>query len=289
MFPSRIFLSVALAVETFAQWNEVFYYGKINCYIRHVKTKTNRLSQNFPEHDCCRTMWHSVASEEDCKTFVKEAHEKAFTEIELKFNETDRRCVMDGLKEKQWFEDVLLESVYKASETLTKSQKNRKAMLAEVYAGMKLNEVSEFCKIKKNLEGIFDEMINDKSEGDERIEDYCLRKYAVDKNLIDTSKINLTLNPRNANVSALNCEEENARSFKKFEEQMVEVTKKVEVNLEAKCVREKFHKPNYIDEFIKVLILSEIKLTEKQKEEAKNYFVKKFGDIDECIAFGEDV
>lgn len=283
-FLSRISLVFVTTIVTFSECREVYNYAVVNCYITHLKS-IKKLSEDFPEHNV------SSEEEEDCAEFIRIIREESFENF-VTTNDYESSSVIEGLKEKLWFEYGLLETVYEASETLKKSEVIRKAKEAETLGEESLIVVGKFCELQKILETLFDEIFENESEGNKDIEDFCVRKYAVDEHLIDTSEFTVDLNPNHADISNVDCEGENSKYFKKFEEDFLEgIKEEVEktdqkTQVDAECALKKLSEANLIDELVKLRVLSKLEITKTQKKDAKNEFVKSLQKIYEKCIYG---
>lgn len=106
-------------------------------------------------------------------------------------------------------------------------------------------------------------------------EDYCVKKYLIKNNLIDTVKYHIDTNPHSINTTGLNCEQ----MIKKYNEDVYEelafaYIESTELsNIEkVECALEKFREADYFDLIMKITVLTTVDITPEQKlDERENY------------------
>jgi hypothetical protein len=255
-----------------SECRQVYDYSEINCYIKHLKSKS-LLSEDFPEHQ-------NVEEFQNCNEYIESIKEKFTAELAKNSNqmkEYGMNCVIDGVKTSTWAEYQLLDTVYEASRTMTKSQKTQKIKESGEVAGKILLGVIESCIVEKGSRELFEELFNgvtsEKTSVEEESDavDYCTRKYVVEKKLIDTTVHNFTINPKNINVTHVNCEEELKTAITEVEHKLKEALKENEY-YEPDCMVRKMHEMNFIDLGIKIEVLSGLNISEKQKDQLRNEF-----------------
>lgn len=106
-------------------------------------------------------------------------------------------------------------------------------------------------------------------------EEYCVKKYLIKNNLIDTVLYNIDPNPHNINVTGLNCE----GMIKKFNDDIyneigfayIESSELYHIE-KVECALEKFREADYFDLMMKISILTTVDVTPIQKlDERENY------------------
>ena len=101
------------------------------------------------------------------------------------------------------------------------------------------------CHFSDQFGAIFDSIMTNESQEDEELsveDDYCVRKHIIEHKLIDTTKYKLDVNPKNLDVSSIDCEELYNNLVIKIKDQMVAGMKEIDIddssstNISDKCV-----------------------------------------------------
>lgn len=268
-----------LALFSLSESRAVFDQGKVNCFIKHLKSE-GKLESSYPEATVANHIEHC---EDNVKDLKKEAYKKVALTVRRKsdFGEYTT-CIMAGLRSKHWAEEIMLKIVYEASLTLSAEEKETKLATADAAIEDTVEEAFFLCVVDKEFGGMFDSMMkkdaSSSSEEDDPFEDYCARKLVVDNKLIDTVKYNVILNPKNLDVSAANCEQVLEKAFKTLE---VAVTKTLKDDddfnfddKESQCIINKYREQNFGQKLMRLGVLSELDVTAETKEEEKKNFIQ---------------
>ena len=133
------------------------------------------------------------------------------------------------------------------------------------------------CDTNKDYSNMFDSIFDAESaeeteDGDK--DDYCMRKYVVDNQLID-AKYRVKLNPKYIDISELNCKPIQAKIIKSLDDVFTQgmltsddITSEITI-----CAKEKMHSNKVFDKIISLLILKELALTDEQKNVERQAFV----------------
>lgn len=118
-------------------------------------------------------------------------------------------------------------------------------------------------------------------------EEYCVKKYLIKNNLIETELYFVDPNPHHINISGLNCEEMIKRANDDLYEQLgfVYLEKSSLGNVEkVECALEKFREADYFDLMMKISALASIDITPQQKSNERETFTRIFTRISSNIA-----
>jgi hypothetical protein len=240
-----------LAVES----RPVTEHTKLNCFIKHLKSMGN-LNADYPEF----VVTESPGAQANCTEIVEETRQN-FYDQEAK--STYEICLINELKSRNAQDEAMKSVVFLSSDVLTKEEIARK--IEDLLENMKIlsYESMNVCDSGAELvKTMVDSVFNKKSDSSEKSEsdlkfDYCRRKYVLDKNLIDTNQHNITLNPKNLDVSEVNCEE----VIK------IEISKSMAGKHKFfGCMTKKIESPNNVDTEFKIFVLLELGMTEEQEK-----------------------
>lgn len=271
-----MFLSIITALLSLTESRQVHNYAEINCFIKHLKS-VGKLEADYPEFNVAKQVQNC---ENVMKVFQKEVYKKVALAQKLDFEEHSK-CIMNDLRSQNWVDHIMIQGVVLASDTLSDVEKTAKVEEIETVVKQIVADAINFCVNQKEFGELFDAFfINDSSneEEDDQIAEYCGRKYVIDKNLIDSAVYDVVLNPKNLEVSTVDCEENNKKLFKLLNDLIEEILKKDEhVGLNAiqiQCAMKKYHENNFIDKLIRIAVISECNVTEEQKLSERKAFIK---------------
>ena len=191
-------------------------------------------------------------------------------------------CLIAGLRSKHWAEEIMLKAVYEASLTLSAEEKEAKLAAADATIKGAIEKALYICIVEKEFGAMFDSIMrkdaSSSSEKDDPLEDYCARKLIVENKLIDTVKYNITLNPKNLDVAAVNCEEVLEKAFMTI---VVAVTKALNTDDdfkfdddETQCLINKYREQHFGQKLMRLGVFSELDITAETKEEEKKVFIQ---------------
>lgn len=133
--------------------------------------------------------------------------------------------------------------------------------------------------------GLFDVMLSRPYDKEKDTEgDYCVRKYVVDLNLLDTKTYNIEMNPRNIEPTTVDCKKIIAHQTQKIKDEMKNRFGSHMTCNQVKCALEKFEDENYINKIVLTVVLSQIKLTDEQKQAERKKFIKMMDKVTHAIA-----
>ena len=126
------------------------------------------------------------------------------------------------------------------------------------------------CKSSEEFGRIFDEFFehNDQKESNFDGEtEYCIRDYLVGKNLVSNESFGFVLNPRNVRTEIINCNE------KVNEVLDIAYKNKTLVPSKNDCQMKVYRGMNFIDYILKGNLLSQLRLTNPDKQTEKQNFI----------------
>lgn len=132
----------------------------------------------------------------------------------------------------------------------------------------------------------FGEMFDDdknSSDNLELYEQYCIRKFVIDNDLIDLSIYNVTLNPTNLNVTGIECESMIENGFELGLTTALH-GKHYQLTPEQKeCIGDKLRHKKFYKQMLRTMVIKELQLTEEQAAIERPKFIRFMVDLTEEI------
>lgn len=275
--------------------NHLLSKETFDCAVNHLTDK------NLLDKDFNYVSEKNVADCSSLKAFVTENIE---TPLMTLFNEDKdfapySKCIMKILKDFNVSDTYIAKFVYEQDKTMSKLRRQRLVSDTLSIIEYKLELAEEICAPEKMFGDWFEssyenyaEALNSTEDDDDLgdlQEDYCQRKYLVEKNFIDLSVYNVTVNPKNINTSDVNCKK---LWFEAAEDYIHELKSWIVTafdemsNKEIRCIADTIRNGKYAQYELKIWLFSHLNLTESQKTDEKekfiNYMKKLFENILEC-------
>lgn len=254
-------------------------FSQINCYIKHLKAES-KLDANYPE-------FNNASQIQNCSEIIKSNNKKLYENIALQIQSESplsesAECIVDEMKLRDSADDYMKRLVFSTSNTLTVTEKQQIDLKIKLNTKMTLKNAAKSCKAyEKVYEKEFDRFFKIFSEGEsDKVKDFCVRKHVVDNKLMDFSVYNVTIFPENVNATQIVC----AKILEKFAEGFTKGLIKTlrddgkgfdEVELE--CFLGKLQKVKFMDKLLVIGVLSEIDITEEQKNAERKKYVEFMG------------
>lgn len=147
------------------------------------------------------------------------------------------------------------------------------------------------CKSEADLADEFDALFESEKKVVKNLadfeEEYCVKKYLIKNNLVDTVLYNIDPNPHTINTTKLNCEEMIKKSNDDIYDQlgMVYLENTGPVNTEkVECALEKFREADYFDLMMKIRALTSVDITPAQRINERENFVRILSKISSSIS-----
>lgn len=147
------------------------------------------------------------------------------------------------------------------------------------------------CKSEVDLANEFDTLFDAQKKSENNVtdfqEEYCVKKYLIKNNLIDTELYNVDPNQHHINISGLNCETMIKKANDDIYEQLgfVYLENSSAGNIEkVECALEKFREADYFDLMMKLTALASIDITPQQKNNERENFTRVFARISSNIS-----
>jgi len=263
---------------------------ELSCMIKHLKT-LNKLEQSYPDND-------SSAGSTDCEIFVIERTDLFETEVisENKIKTAENvDCLRKEIEKRGLNDEASLVSVYNNSAHLSDIDRNKKISESDKRGSRTLTRAFSLCKENMIFGEAFDDirkvaMESDASNSEDELDNYCIRKYVVDKGLIDTNLFKVTLNPNNVNIKGLDCEEHVKNTTKIYKSAFKDGLRggsniknlslmgrkdKKELNHKiTKCAMRKYDEMNVSGRVLSILVLGELNLTYQQIATERENFIE---------------
>lgn len=254
---------------------EVISKGKINCFIKHLKSN-NKLETNFPEH-------HHVNETVDCNQLIKDYQGASFVKLHnvltrsVKFG-TEAECIMNDLNGASFLDVYMIFDVYQASITMSKADKKKMISVWDVRSKQDLEAAARSCWYRKDFGDLFDGLfIKSNNTNDyDPVEDFCARKFVFNKNLLDSKIYIIELNPKNLDVRFINCDEVLKKAAKEIQEFMGNIFKNDEsISLKIiECAMEKYQTGNFLDQIMAAGVLSQLDISDYRKQCERKKFIE---------------
>lgn len=250
--------------------------AKLNCFIRRLKA-LNRLPSYYVEFKVTEPI-------ENCDRFVKDARGEVYRIVAFKqlgkpdFGEHNK-CVEDDERSQSWVDDMWLEHIYEASRTLPEVHKRRRVAEMEAKMLTSAKEVYKTCVYRQDFANFFNAILASDSRNhvdthEEQIQKYCARKLVVADSILNPWTYRVEMNPKNLVVKNVTCETVLQPVFTNLRNSIVEKFKNEDfTEKQIQCVGKKFRENRYVGRLLAVGVLSELKITEMQKEKERTKFV----------------
>lgn len=241
----------------------------------------DKLETSFPEL--------SVTNEiDDCQQVIKDVQSASYRKAAIAMRQlagfsSHTPCVMEKLRSHRWADDFLLEVVYETSENSSAAEKLKKVKEVDSSNDKVLTDSIRSCLYEKEFGKVFEEFFkkddssSSSEEDDDATEDYCARKYVVEKNLVDSAVYTVVLNPKGLKVENINCEVIIRKAFKEIQELLSKTFKEDDdlalSDKETECFMGKYREGNFLDRVLYIGVLSELDITEEQKLAEKKEFI----------------
>lgn len=124
---------------------------------------------------------------------------------------------------------------------------------------------------------------NNSSDDSELLEQYCIRKFVIDKDLIDLSIYNVTLNPKNLNVTGVECDSMIEKGFELGLTSALN-SKNHELTSEQKeCIGDKLRNKKFYNQMLRTMVIKELQLTDEQAAIERPKFIQFMVDLTQEI------
>lgn len=272
----------------------IFYHAdaapdrnKIYCLISDLKEK-GLLSSNLP------TM-PFIGSPVMCLNQFDENIDALYVQVnenlkEQYKDETDMiTCIIDEVKLKNYASYLLKELAFESDEKLAASVGEEVILQnKEFHDSLILKAVFE-CESKNEISLVFDQIFNNANDADSDTQDdlesaYCIRKYLVNNNLIDTAIFKVVLKDPNVETD---CTTIIKNQFKEAENGLrtgLEAGENGMTTEQVECALKKYRSKNYNDFLFTIGLLSEFNPTHEQKNTYRDKFTKMMLEISIEIA-----
>lgn len=195
-------------------------------------------------------------------------------------------CIIERLKEFKVAEISMKQIVFENTRNLS-NRKRKKAMRAfDNTIEKKMETAVKICLSDETFGDLFDTLYaassnttDSDSDSDEKgpeEEDYCTRKHLIDKNFINATVYNVTLNPNNIDVSNLDCDEIvktlTNKAIEEFKEEFNEEVRQPSRRA-TKCISRNIRMTHFFEHNVKVVIFGEIGISDEHKAEERQKFI----------------
>lgn len=223
-----------------------------------------------------------------CETFVAVYDQRFYKFLELTLSEDQQlgnitKCLVDVLQHSKLAELVVM-SVVSSDESFSRNfERTRLTWKFNLAIEKKIETAWKLCTAKETYGSVFDDYFKNRS-GDrsanlsvgDHVDDYCVRKYLVTSNFIDSTVYNIVLNPDDIEVKNINCVERiqglEQAVIEKFIEQY-ENTAKLPFESSRSCITDVISRKNYFEPIMRVAVLREINIGEHYGAERKKFIL----------------
>lgn len=198
-------------------------------------------------------------------------------------------CVYEKLTASESFVDSLIKAAALENSGSSEQVGGLKRTVDTVLDFVKSSLV--YCESESSIIDQFDALFRGAKKAVKNVtdfeEEYCVKKYLIKNNLIDAVLYNVDPNPHNINVTGLNCEEMIKKSNEEIYEQLalVYIEKPNLGKIEkVECAVEKFREADYFDLMMKITALTTVDITNEQKINERENFVRILSKISSSIS-----
>ena len=247
-------------------------------YLKSRKLISSEFGSENPVNLLC-----SVVVQTTQQRIMKNVEEIIFEDENMR-NETD--CMIELMQQGKFADDMLVIYFYETLDIAASPKIQDKIKEAQ----RKGNEITinSFisCGAEEKFGKSFEELFNDQSSSEEKTEDkedYCIRKHVVDNNLINKNHLKLEVNPKNLDISEIDCNVLYQKGLKEAEDELVKVfmdnSSEEDDNSEenpnaAVCLLKVIRKENFIDKMLKFDYIKEFTLTPEIKLKLRSEFIE---------------
>lgn len=245
------------------------------------------IENEYPEHQTRNQL-------QDCEMSIKNLKTDVYKEMltNLKTNSIARPisdCIIDYLKIEHWAEIQMKFAVYDASQLPIGERRKKTEELRELSEREPEFSV-KYCQHEPSLGALFEELIqsDDSNDEDDRLTEYCTRKYLIDNAIIDTHVYNVTLDTNGIDLSTSNCGEIIENLMKEGENALIESLKEEDPDAsqnEVACMLKRYRDGNYIEKLMKVAVLGNLDLDNNQRIKERRDFIKFVTGIVDEVSF----
>lgn len=197
-------------------------------------------------------------------------------------------CIVENLRVSKWSDLDLKEQIYEVSELLTKPERDQKIRDIRSQKENISDSAIVSCLAEREFGELFDSIFGNVTQDDEEdfVGDYCARKYGIENGLIDRNEYNVQLNTKNISTVNIDCDKVNESHFLGAESELRKhlLLDVGESQDKVDCYIKKYHDNHYFDNTLTIALLSELNVTEAQRHQEKNKFVKKMINITKVIS-----
>lgn len=234
------------------------------------------------------------STKDECVRLRHEFISDVRQEIRSKINEAETlpkysNCIYDKLTGSESFVNSIIKAAALEYSGATEQTGRLKSTVDTVLDYIKSSVVA--CKSETDFGDEFDALFEAEKKAVKNVtdyeEDYCVQKYLIKNNLIDTVAYNIDLNPHNINVTGLNCEAMIKKSNNDIYEQLgfVYLESSNLGNVEkVECALEKFREADYFDLMMKISALTTFVITPEQRLEERENFIRILSKISSNIS-----
>lgn len=282
--PNRFLLLLTVVAATLG--HAIPEKSSIGCMVKYLKT--NKLMGSGRTTGYMNSV-HSdvVINSTDCESGIENFRSNFYETIATELREDEDTasvvdCVIAHLRKVQFAEVSMKKYVYENSERMSRRNRRKATKAIDYTLEKKLQTAMTVCVSDEIFGGLFDEIYAGANEtsSDEEVndeEEYCLKKYLVDHDFVNTSIHTINLNPKNIDTTSVDCDdvtetavEELIQSLEEeFQDEILVVTKKTK-----RCIRRVVTKHGFVGNILRVGFYGEIGLTEEVRIEERNKFIE---------------
>lgn len=124
---------------------------------------------------------------------------------------------------------------------------------------------------------------NSSSSETDLLDQYCVRKFVIDNDLIDLSIYNVTINPTNLNVTGVECGSMIETGFELGLTRALD-SKHHELTPEQKeCIGDKLRNKKFYNQMLRTMVIKELQLTDEQAAIERPKFIQFMLDLTQEI------
>lgn len=253
-----------------------------NCIAGLLKHK-DLLETGFPEGSYTAATCDTTISKLQSDMYANTLKDLANNDETIK----DAECVVEMLRNSKMGDYFLMAKNLETSTHLSKPQKEQKTKEMEKNQEDLLKSVKATCCSTRHFTEEFVNLMHKNEEvSNDPKKAYCLRKYVVDHNLIEMNNYHVKLNKNNIDISGINCGpvmEELTKTEKATLTNTYKTEDKTRTAKKVECMVQKAMDNNYANKTMAVVVLGEMKMSDKQKKDERKRYIETMLRINKVI------
>jgi hypothetical protein len=243
--------------------------AKINCLIDHLKEQ-GKLGASVPKY----TTESDADDHSSCASTIASIKREFLTllisPVLDKISEQEKECIFNDAISDDFVYNAMLMTVYEEEGLFSETERAEKFKEARRKSLSSMFKPLFKCTSEQLAGSSFDDDIKSAKTTHNDEEFYCMKKFVVENNLIDTTVYDIAVTPKNPEFSGVDCDS--------FIKKMIDEGEKGPQNgldeaTEA-CFEEKIREVGIAQNKIVVKVLSKLDISDEQKQNERKKHIK---------------